>query len=365
MKNSKKGLCCEKGHVLSWLLVALALFYLGYLLMPLMQARKGKISFHNGRRVEEVSYHYYVPRVKERKKLPVVVGVGGLDSSGMEYMTHEWLNFARQQEVAVVSVGFKNNEDDWKKRQSYQYPQAWSGRALLKILEEIASRESIDPGQLYLTGLSAGAQFVIRFTLWRPDLCRATAGHSAGIYDLPSGFLPVKFLATMGDSDSVRMPGVQAFVAACKAAGIDVQFKVFPNFGHGRRPEQDQMSRALFSEVLKEHKPVSRSGISAEKVAPPVTSREMLIQAVWNNDMQLLNQLLDAGHDVDTQTVMGYTLLMEAAAIGYTDIVKVLLSHGADIAHIAPDGKGALELAEENQRLEIKELLQSKMQISR
>ena len=66
--------------------------------------------------------------------------------------------FADEQRVAVLGLGFLFVEEDWETKTSYQYAQAWSGKALLEILKELSAQNPINPRELYLFGISAGAQ---------------------------------------------------------------------------------------------------------------------------------------------------------------------------------------------------------------
>ena len=60
----------------------------------------------------------------------------------------------------------------------------------------------------------------------------------------------------------------------------------------------------------------------------------------------LLNLLLAAGAEIDTQRPNGYTALMLAAAAGLTAALQTLLKRGADVTKKTRGGKTALNLAE-------------------
>ena len=60
--------------------------------------------------------------------------------------------------------------------------------------------------------------------------------------------------------------------------------------------------------------------------------KQSLLQAVGNNDLNLVKRLIDDGIDINTQDhSFGVTTLMYAAYKGYFDIVQHLIEQGADI----------------------------------
>jgi hypothetical protein len=69
-----------------------------------------------------------------------------------------------------------------------------------------------------------------------------------------------------------------------------------------------------------------------------------LMHAVHTNQLSSVRALLNKGAQVDLHAG-GTTALIMAAGYGYTDIVKVLLNHGADPKATARNGSTALEAA--------------------
>lgn len=74
--------------------------------------------------------------------------------------------------------------------------------------------------------------------------------------------------------------------------------------------------------------------------------RTALIQAIYDDDLELVHILLSLGAQIEALDQNDDTALIAAAASGATKIVEALLTHGADINHIGP-GKTALALASE------------------
>ena len=198
---------------------------------------------------KSVTYHYYVPNSKDRSFLPVIVGIPGLNQDGLRFLNNSWLGFADKYGFAIVALHLTFNRANWEKGESYQYPSAWSGNALLKILKHISEEEPINTNELYLFGISAGAQFAHRFALLHPDKCQAVAVHAAGGYTFPTKFIPTKFLLTVGEFDNETIKRVnfaKSFHEACLKNNIDSSLQIIPNKGHAWFDEQEQVSRDLF-----------------------------------------------------------------------------------------------------------------------
>ena len=82
--------------------------------------------------------------------------------------------------------------------------------------------------------------------------------------------------------------------------------------------------------------------------------------AVTNMHTDTAKALLDHGADVNLMANDGSTALILAASSGATEIVRDLLSKGADVlAKLTQTGKTALMLAKEKGYTEIVELLQA------
>ena len=85
-----------------------------------------------------------------------------------------------------------------------------------------------------------------------------------------------------------------------------------------------------------------------------------LIQAVKDNDLQAVQNLLADGADVnarDTDSKGNGTILGLAAYNGYTEIVKLLLETGADLGAKTKKGATALIAAAEKSNVEVIKLL--------
>lgn len=85
-----------------------------------------------------------------------------------------------------------------------------------------------------------------------------------------------------------------------------------------------------------------------------------LLVAVINDQEATSRALLEAGADVDAvDDEAGWSSLTWAAKDGRTGLVELLLTHGADPAHVAGDGTTPLHWARENAHQEIASRLEA------
>ncbi|HLF19021.1 MAG TPA: hypothetical protein VI749_09080 [Candidatus Omnitrophota bacterium] len=222
------------------------------------------VVFHKNQE-QVVYYDLYIPPSSEKEKMPVLVCTGGLPiidgryvhSDTKECSGKEWTDFADRNKIAILGLGFLFKEEDWKDQTSYQFPKAWSGRALNQVLNKLVKDHPIDNDQLYMFGISAGAQYSTRFGLLNPKRVKAVASHAAGGYDAPQRHVPVKFLLTVGelDNDEIsRVEWAKYFMEKAGEKGIDVRLEIISGIAHRQTQGQNEMSRQFFEGVLKENR---------------------------------------------------------------------------------------------------------------
>ncbi len=197
-----------------------------------------------------VRYMYYFP-TRLRRNLqeahPVLVIVPGLSGRVLRADPATWGRAANDNGWIILSPHFRFDRRDWETATSYQYPQAWSGQALLDIMRDFSARSRLRLGPCFLHGVSAGAQFVVRFALWRPALCRAVAAHAGGGTITPGEYVPVRFFISIGRDDRSRRPQFDWFVKKAAERGISVQSRIYAG-GHALPPEQVQDAIRFFQE---------------------------------------------------------------------------------------------------------------------
>ncbi|MFO8010819.1 MAG: hypothetical protein R6U89_08425 [Dehalococcoidia bacterium] len=176
---------------------------------------------------EVLEYYYYIPASindAPQKSYPMLVMIPGLSGLGEHFVSQQYKQFAETEGFIVASPSFVWDKDNWDFKRSYQYPSAWSGDALLNIIDQFETQNGISISKLYLFGISAGAQFALRFCLWKPDQCAACAAHGSGGRVIPSNYIDVAFLISVGEQDIPdRHAHWRDFCNAAKKLGIEVQ----------------------------------------------------------------------------------------------------------------------------------------------
>ncbi len=201
-----------------------------------------------------LNFYYYIPAAKKTvsQKMPVMVLVNGLNGSGEAMVTPELKDLAEREGFVIVAPTFKFDEENWESCTSYQYPGAWSGYALIDIIDTLKYKD-ITPGKLYMMGVSAGAQFCGRFALIHPELVSATVIHAFGGEIRPDKYIDVKFWVTVGDKDEeLRKQFLEGFMKEAKYYKIDAETKRY-DIGHSLCPELYVDAIAFFEKVKKEN----------------------------------------------------------------------------------------------------------------
>ena len=204
-----------------------------------------------------LQFFYYLPSRVVRDKQsshPVLVCIPGLSGRGRSFVSSVFKDFAEEEGFIIVAPSFVWDKANWSKRSSYQYPSAWSGRALIAILSRLRERHGLGTSGLYLYGFSAGAQFALRFALWKPQLCVACAAHASGGTVIAKHRVRVKFRVTVGKRDRTRITRAEAFHASAKRCGIDVTYVQYEG-GHNLPRAQIEDSLRFFREVKNASRP--------------------------------------------------------------------------------------------------------------
>ena len=159
--------------------------------------------------------------------VPVLVTVPGLGGDGAGAAYHQFKQLADEQGMVIIAPSFRWDEANWQSETSYQYPAAWSGKAFLEILDKFKQTENISISKLYMFGHSAGAQFVLRFSLLHPDMCAACVSNAAGGRVIPDQISQVRYLIGIGVRDSERIAMAEEFVSWAKQMTLDVTYKQY------------------------------------------------------------------------------------------------------------------------------------------
>jgi len=72
---------------------------------------------------------------------------------------------------------------------------------------------------------------------------------------------------------------------------------------------------------------------------------KMLHQYIRDHNIEKINEFMDAGTDINEKDWLGYAPLHWACYFGYTDLVELLISKGADANLISDTGRTPSEIA--------------------
>jgi len=199
----------------------------------------------------QLQYYYYIPETvlaDSGGSHPVLIMVPGLSGRGEHFVGVEFKDFADKEEFVIIAPSFIFDEENWSSKTSYHYPKHWSGRALFDIIDKFKKKNNLSISGYYLFGVSAGAQFVLRFCIWKPDLCAACAAHAPGGRVVPVKKLDTNFFITVGRRDeNFRIDIAKNFEEIAKSYGIDVKFEMY-DVGHGLISPQITDSLDFFRE---------------------------------------------------------------------------------------------------------------------
>ncbi|MFC2028078.1 alpha/beta hydrolase [Chloroflexota bacterium] len=194
---------------------------------------------------KKLNYFYYIPSTiaaNPDHAYPLLVMIPGLSGRGEDFVSRNTKLFADTEGFMIIAPSFTWDEVNWDSNESYQYPSVWSGDALLEIIDQFEAQNDVKVSTLYLLGYSAGAQFALRFCVWKPQLCTACAAHASGGKVFLSEYIDVAFFVTVGKQDQdFRISNFDSFCSKAKNLGIDVECKQYST-GHSISAYQIQDS---------------------------------------------------------------------------------------------------------------------------
>lgn len=200
-----------------------------------------------------LEYFYYIPQSviqNKQQRHPYLIMVPGLNSRGQDFVTQPFKDFAKREGFVIIAPSFMEDVKNWASKTSYQYPAAWSGKALNDILNSFDSKQGMMPSRIYMLGFSAGAQFVSRYALLYPDYVTACAFNAAGGTDDPLKYQATKFYIAVGTQDGGdRKQIAQNFYNLAKQQGIDVTYKQYENVGHELSDQEINDELTFFSTI--------------------------------------------------------------------------------------------------------------------
>ena len=176
-----------------------------------------------------LEYLLYLPDGYDReteKRWPLILFLHGAGERGNNLdlvKTHGPPKIVEQQDLPFVIVSPQCPADEW-----------WSPEILDKLLDEVLIKHRIDPGRIYLTGLSMGGYGTWTLATQYPDRFAAiTPICGGGDTTLVQTIRHIPVWVFHGAKDPVvPLQRSEEMVGALKRAGADVKFTVYPEAGH-------------------------------------------------------------------------------------------------------------------------------------
>ncbi len=119
----------------------------------------------------------------------VLVLVPGYNGDGEKMLDARWKEFAAKNSLVLLAPTFHAEGKENNEGKGYYYPEQGSGEVMEKALAEVKRRTGVATDQVLFFGFSAGAHYVHRFALWRPQRVKAFVAYSAGWWSEPTARL--------------------------------------------------------------------------------------------------------------------------------------------------------------------------------
>ncbi len=213
--------------------------------------RKSIKTKHSG---NKTLYYDYLLSKTESKNKYILIYTGGVKTTENDnYLnTKAFLNFAKNNDVMLLTVYFKHNKKSFKHRKSYQYSKAWSGDAMKNIIKLIEDEHGINITKYFLMGHSGGAQFVLRYCIHFPKKIIAAWCSAPGNTDQATRSkdrAKIHLFLSCGTKDK-RYPFIKTFIKIAKHVFPKLQFLPIPGAGHHFPLKAKKAALEIFSQLI-------------------------------------------------------------------------------------------------------------------
>ena len=132
----------------------------------------------------------------------VLVLVPGYNGKGEEMLDPRWKEFAAKNGLVLLAPTFRAEGQENNGGKGYYYPEQGSGEVMEKALAEVTRRTGVATDKVLFFGFSAGAHYVHRFALWKPQQVKVFVAYSAGWWSEPTAQVRnVPALVMCGEAD--------------------------------------------------------------------------------------------------------------------------------------------------------------------
>jgi poly(3-hydroxybutyrate) depolymerase len=177
----------------------------------------------------------------------VLVLVPGYNGKGEQMLDGRWKAFATKHDLVLLAPTFRAEGKENNEGRGYYYPEQGSGEVMEKALFEVGKRTGVATDKVLFFGFSAGAHYVHRFALWKPQRVKAFVVYSAGWWSEPTARMrDVPALVMCGEADE-RHAATFEFFKKGQRLGCPWVWRSYAGTGHALTPEVREMAEVFLA----------------------------------------------------------------------------------------------------------------------
>lgn len=177
----------------------------------------------------------------------VLVLVPGYNGNGEQMLDARWKEFATKHDLVLLAPTFRAEGQENNEGKGYYYPEQGSGEVMERALAELKRRSGVATDQVLFFGFSAGAHFVHRFALWKPQRVKAFVAYSAGWWSEPTARVKnVPALIMCGEADE-RYAATFEFFKRGQRLGCPWVWRSYKETGHVLTPAVRGMAEVFLA----------------------------------------------------------------------------------------------------------------------
>ena len=200
-----------------------------------------------------------------RASTGVLVLVPGYNGKGEQMLDARWKAFATKHGLVLLAPTFRAEGKENNEGKGYYYPEQGSGEVMEKALKEAGKRTGAETDQVLFFGFSAGAHYVHRFALWKPQRVKTFVAYSAGWWSEPTARVKkVPALVMCGEADE-RYGATWEFFKKGQRLGCPWVWRSYAGTGHVLTPAVRDMAEVFLAHY------VGRRGQREEQAGMPVS----------------------------------------------------------------------------------------------
>jgi dienelactone hydrolase len=177
----------------------------------------------------------------------VLVLVPGYNGKGERMLDARWKAFATKHGLVLLAPTFHAEGRENNDGRGYFYPEQGSGEVMEKALREVEKRMGVATDKVLFFGFSAGAHYVHRFALWKPQRVKAFVAYSAGWWSEPTARVKkVPALVMCGEADE-RYGATFDFFKKGQRLGCPWVWRSYKETGHVLTPAVREMAEVFLA----------------------------------------------------------------------------------------------------------------------